>query len=335
MAVWDVLEYAVSTLGDERPWTAVVDSSCIDELGPDPSLESSFEEFVKDFGLNVSGLEPEIWSNYFTSPHNPSEPSNKKQKVDLTSTMPPSSSRPAFDRNTLEQAQTKQTNSEPSFIFRQSYREKKLLEEELLENREILIMRQERLARLQREYRLLQERQLYLPSEQWLSERIVRQEEIFEHQEILDIQKRRCARLRAHLEVNEQKMLESQLLLQNPKSLLEDKGLSNDGALRKILEGVRELDEQVGSQGLLDEQKMPPSMASELAKNKELKRIFIEQGLLNQQIELASEMKRRTEERNSVEQEMKYRLNMDHAMKRQIAMQLAIDETPAGYGVGF
>mmetsp|Transcript_15 Transcript_15/g.39 ORF Transcript_15/g.39 Transcript_15/m.39 type:complete len:634 (+) Transcript_15:221-2122(+) len=338
MAVWDVLEYTISILGDDRPWTTVVHSSCRDEIAPDQSWETLLNEFVHD-----CGLKPNILEKILVNSHILSEPSRKKPRVHLSPVVPPEeissqSMLPArFDRVALERAlEEQQRSKEPPLYLRNYWRQKRALEEELVENGEILVMRQERLGRLQREYRLLQERQMYLPSEKWLTERIVRQEEIFENQELMEIQKQRCLRLRAHLELNERKMLENQALLENQKRLLLDRSLSSDDVLRSILGGVRQgkTEEDLMSQRPLEEQKMPSSMASELAKNRELRRMLVQQGVLNQQRSLEIELNRNQEiasNRNKEEliaadQERKDRIAMEETLKRRAAMQQAMEE---------
>ncbi len=246
----------------------------------------------------------------------PAAPPLKKLKTaDGEAAMSPKLNATA-DQNVNKKLSSESNKYGTSMQLQKIMRERQLIRTELEENHEILLMRQERLSQLECEFRIFLDRQMFLHSERWLSEKILRQEEIFENRELLGIQRQRCLRLQTLLELNERQLLELQSKLRSEK-----------------------FQSPENSQTIGQEAKAEAIQTTETLVEAEIKKhqqTAAAQRALDERIAFETEFKRRMaaeqrsamemalEQRKAMEHEIQYRHAMEHAMRRQATMQQAM-----------
>ena len=374
MTLQDTLKYTMVAFEDEKPWTTIAsflegkkeaDPSCakpsqeIDldgrlkskvlvqqdiEVGSTLSLHRSHTSLNDILEAEISNSEQEPFAKTKTAISDnirpSSEPPAKKSKILATAAMPlvPTSlSNPDTKavHNGTEKALKGPEPYNSSLALQNCLMERQMIREELIENKEILLMRQERLSRLEAEFRLFQNPQLFLPSEKWLSEKILRQEELFENRELLGIQQQRCRRLQTLMELNERQVIEHQSSIEREKLKVET--LQN---VSKQEYGVREVmnkmttsqhaqperaieNELIGNTNNINNVK---TTLDEMRKQK-MQQQLAAQRMIDQHVALEVEMNRRAalDKKKAMEQEIEYRLAMERAVQRQVEMRKAIE----------
>ena len=237
MSFQESLQYTIDAF-ERKPWTAI--SALMGESSHEHKIHAKAQsqrftaELLSENSTSLDQDTLEIskkdMDEHIVNNHVTSDSPHKKMKLGATgdaTTLHESSSSTLHgnsDQNQsnriLEDLREKKFRESP--LLQKCLMERKVIRAEFTENKEILMMRQERLSHLESDFRLFQERQMFLPDERWLAEKILRQEEIFENRELLAIQNQRCRRLHTLLDLNERQMFEHQTRIRREKLKLEN-----------------------------------------------------------------------------------------------------------------
>ena len=253
---------------------------------------------------------------------------------------PPSSSNlyANSDRIALENGLENTVIRKSELVLQSCLREMQVIRTELAENQEILLIRQERLRRLETEFIMFQDTQMFLPSERWWADRILRQEEIFENRELLGIHHQRCRRLSTLLQLKERQVCEHQTIMGREKMKLETlRSMKRQGSafenevreklMEKIISGQDVEAKAVNGRELIDNGSNNKTNMLAVEEQIMKKKLCDAQRVMDARWALECEMKRRAtvEQNSAMEQEIQYRQAMGHAAKRQASMKQAME----------
>jgi len=352
MTTEESLNVTIKSFEDNIQWTHIARSIHGNEEGSKQLAQGSNMDSISHEQIRQLTAQPTMPQSRMISAELPqpdtsrssgkiAEPPLKKLKTGVagaTPLGPPSSLNMPSELNVSEKHLTHNETQKSQFLLQNCLRERQMIRAELTENQEILLMRQERLSRLEAEFRAFQDRQLFLPSERFLTEKILRQEEIFENRELLGIQHQRCRRLQTILELNERQMFEQQTKLGREKLKLDGKRNASQQEKPAEIPTREKVMDQIFAGQDANQKKM---LMNQLIEGDNSTRALMEvemevemrqqqlatQRVIDHHLALEVEMNRRAalEQRAAMEQEIKYRQTMEHAVRRQSAMQQAME----------
>jgi hypothetical protein len=351
MTAEESLDITINSFEDNIQWTDIARSihgnkegskqlaqgSNVDNISHEQIMQLTAQPTIPQSRMMAAELQQPDMSS---STGKIAEPPLKKIKTGVAGAMfpgPPSSLNLPLELNVSEKDLAHNDTQKAQFLLQNCLRERQMIRAELTENQEILLMRQERLSRLEAEFRVFQDRQIFLTSERFLTEKILRQEEIFENRELLGIQHQRCRRLQTILELNERQMyeqVEQQTKLGREKLKLDSKrNASQEEKSSEIPTRENVMDQIFAGQDahqkkvLMNQLIQGDNSTRALMEAEMREQQLATQQVIDHHVALEVEMNRRAvlEQRAAMEQELKYRQTMEHAVNRQAAMQQAME----------